>query len=218
MVITSDTDGEQERNVPNMKRWIVALGVGLLAAICVGFFTGFAQDCREIRESVLRLHILANSDSEEDQALKLKVRDRILEESGMLFDQIDSVQDAKALAEQNAEQIAEIARDEIQKQGYDYTVKVEVCNMFFDTRNYDSFSLPAGHYDALRVTIGEAKGHNWWCVLYPPMCLPGAMPREELEGKMTAKEAEIIEQSENYQVEFAVIELWEKVKNLFCKK
>ena len=87
--------------------------------------------------------------------------------------------------------------------------------MFFDTRMNDQFRLPAGRYDAVRITIGEAKGHNWWCVLYPPMCLPGAMPKEELEAVMEPGEADIIERPEKYEVKFAVVELWEKFKNLF---
>lgn len=197
------------------KKLFVSVGIGLLIAICASFMSGFAKECVQIRESVLRLHILANSDSQEDQALKLSVRDRILAQTQDLFYQVTSTEDAKETAQENLEKIIAIAQREIARQGYDYQVNAEVCNMFFDTRVYDNFSLPAGRYDAVRITIGEAKGKNWWCVLYPPMCLPCAMPESELEENLTSQQAEIIEKPQHYKVQFAVIEIWEKIKNLF---
>lgn len=197
------------------KKLFVSVGIGLLIAICASFMSGFAKECVQIRESVLRLHILANSDSQEDQALKLSVRDRILAQTQDLFYQVTSTEDAKETAQENLEKIIAIAQREIARQGYDYQVNAEVCNMFFDTRVYDNFSLPAGRYDAVRITIGEAKGKNWWCVLYPPMCLPCAMPESELEENLTPQQAEIIEKPQHYKVQFAVIEIWEKIKNLF---
>lgn len=198
-----------------MKKVLAALSIGLFFSILMTSMTDFMTDCGQIRENVLRLHILANSDTDEDQNLKLAVRDRILETTGSLFYNMDSTEDAKETALENLDLILEAAREEIASQGYDYTVNAEVCNMFFDTRIYDQFRLPAGRYDAVRITIGEAKGHNWWCVLYPPMCLPGAMPKEELEAVMEPGEADIIERPEKYEVKFAVVELWEKFKNLF---
>ncbi|MGI5958383.1 MAG: stage II sporulation protein R [Massiliimalia sp.] len=191
--------------------WI-SICMGLFLAVSIQLIGDFFGDCGEIRESVLRLHILANSDTQKDQQLKLDVRDRILEETEDLFNQIDSVNSAKQTAEEHLEEITAIAQQEVWRQGYDYPVKTQVCRMFFDTRNYENFSLPAGQYDAVRITIGEAKGHNWWCVLYPPLCLPAAMPEEELESDLTPRQADMIEHPEHYQVRFAVVELWEKLK------
>lgn len=200
------------------KRMMWALGIGILVTVCVSMMSGFTKDCSDIRDSVLRLHILANSDSEQDQTLKLQVRDRILKETEDLFNNTTSVLNAQEQAAQNIRKIIDIAEDEVQKQGFDYKVDAQVCNQFFDTRVYENFSLPAGHYNALRITIGEAKGHNWWCVLYPPMCLPGAMPQEELQDSdLTSSQCDIIEKPETYQVEFAIVELWEKLKMTFEK-
>ncbi|SCH01426.1 stage II sporulation protein R [uncultured Ruminococcus sp.] len=196
-----------------MGKWFKAMAVGLVIAISAQFMMGFASDCGEIREQVLRLHILANSDSEEDQQLKLAVRDRILEESGELFETLGSKTEAEDSVKEHLAQIEEIARQEIEGQGYSYPVKAECVNMFFDTRVYEDFTLPAGQYDAVRITIGEAKGHNWWCVLYPMMCLPAAQPKEALEETFTASQTEIIENSDDYQIEFATVELIEKLKD-----
>lgn len=201
-----------------MKKWIAAVCIGLTAAVVLQFSTGFAAECAQIRENVLRLHILANSDSEEDQTLKLKVRDRVLEETEELFYQADNLAAAKQSARQNLEEIRLAAEEEVERQGYDYPVKAEVVNMFFDTRVYEEFTLPAGHYDAVRITIGEAAGHNWWCMLYPSVCLPCATPRQELEENFTPEQADIVEKPQEYEIQFAVVELWEKLKSLWNGK
>ena len=201
-----------------MKKWIAAVCIGLTAAVVLQFSTGFAAECAQIRENVLRLHILANSDSEEDQTLKLKVRDRVLEETEELFYQADNLAAAKQSARQNLEEIRLAAEEEVERQGYDYPVKAEVVNMFFDTRVYEEFTLPAGHYDSVRITIGEAAGHNWWCMLYPAVCLPCATPRQELEENFTPEQADIVEKPQEYEIQFAVVELWEKLKSLWNGK
>ena len=200
-----------------MKRIEKAMIIGLILSIIVGSFTAFAGKCDSIRESVLRLHILANSDSEEDQALKLKVRDRILEETGTLFQTTGNLKDAEAEAVRQLERVRQIAENEIQKQGYNYTVKAELCNMFFETRQYDNVTMPAGSYDAVRITIGEAKGHNWWCVLYPPMCIPAAQPKQELDDVLSAEEMEVVTAKPNYEIRFACVEIFERIKNFFSE-
>lgn len=144
----------------------------------------FQAVCAEIPNDVFRFHILANSDSEEDQALKLKVRDKVLERTKILFDTANSKSDAEKFVKANLETIEEIAQNEVYKNGYNYPVKAEVVNMHFDTRYYESYTLPSGMYDALRITIGNAKGHNWWCVMYPSICISTVD-----EGKDRAKDA-----------------------------
>lgn len=198
-----------------MNRWIKAIAMGLIVAVIVQFTTGFAADCGEIRDQVLRLHILANSDSEEDQALKLAVRDRILEESDELFEHLNTKEEAKESVKQKLDNIEAIAQKEIKKQGYTYSVKAEQVKMFFNTRVYEDFTLPAGQYDAVRVTIGEANGQNWWCVLYPMLCLPAAQPQKELEETFTESQADLIEHADNYKVEFAAVEIIERIKDWF---
>ena len=133
-------------------------------------YTAFAKQCSDIRQKVFRLHILANSDSTADQALKLKVRDKILEASGELFATTGGKTEAEAEAKANLDKLLAIAQQEVYQEGYQYQVKAAIVHMYFNTRTYGDVTLPAGDYDALRITIGAAKGHNWWCVLFPPLC------------------------------------------------
>lgn len=128
----------------------------------------------ELYESVLRLHVIANSDSEEDQTLKLKVRDAILKETSDLFANCKDRGEAERAVAENGERIAEIARGVVLLEGYPYDVSVELGEERYPTRNYESFCFPSGEYLSLRVTIGEGEGENWWCVLFPPLCLGAA--------------------------------------------
>lgn len=196
-------------------RLAAALAIGLTITIWAGSFGAFAQGCEELRHSVLRLHILANSDSESDQELKLKVRDRILELDGTLFEGAKDLASAESAAAEQLETIRAEAQEEVYRQGYDYPVHAELTNMYFTTRVYEQYTLPAGYYDAVRITIGSGEGHNWWCVLYPPLCLPAAESREDLADVLTPEELAVIEGGEEYEYRFAVVELWEKLKNLF---
>ena len=177
--------------------------------------TGFSGQCEAIENQVFRFHVLANSDSQEDQALKLKVRDRVLEYSEGLFQNAQTREEAEALAAAHLQELCQAAQDEVYRQGYDYPVKAEITNMFFDTREYETVTLPAGCYDALRITIGEAEGHNWWCVMFPPMCLPAAEESQELNDVLSESQMEVVENGDKYQVKFFAVELFEKVKNWF---
>ncbi len=183
---------------------------GMLISILV-CFSGLATESEAISNQVLRLHILANSDSEEDQQLKLKVRDAILEEYN--FYQMSSLEEAERYVADNLEAITQTAQQVVFSEGYDYPVKAEIVNMFFDTRRYEDFTMPAGRYDALRITIGNAEGHNWWCVLYPPLCVPAAEPKQELEENLTEEQCEFVGDSPKYDVRFAFVEVWENLKN-----
>ena len=167
-----------------------ALLIGFVIAILFSFtsFTAFAAQCEQIPNEVFRLHVLANSDSEEDQALKLKVRDRLLDETGELFSECTTKEEAMSTAKANLAYLEQVAQDEIYKQGYTYGVTVEVENIFFNNRQYDDITMPAGNYDALRVLIGEGAGQNWWCVLFPPLCL---IDMEAQQEGLSASEAAI---------------------------
>lgn len=178
-------------------------------------FTGFTASCEDIPNRVLRLHVLANSDSEQDQALKLKVRDRILTESAGMLDNITNKSQAEASVKTKLPQLKIAAEDEVKKQGYDYPVNVELTNMYFTTREYDTVTLPAGQYDALRITIGEGKGHNWWCVIFPPMCLPAAEKPEELNDVLNENQLQIVEGKGEFEVKFLTLEWYEQIKSYF---
>lgn len=200
----------RSKTVFSIVRLTVSMAIGLTIAVAVSSFSTFARDCEGIRESVLRLHILANSDSDTDQALKLAVRDRILQLDAELFGNASNLSEAEDAARQALSEIEETAAAEIARQGYDYPVHAEVQNMYFNTREYDTFTLPAGYYDAVRVTIGEGKGRNWWCVLYPPLCLPAAESKTELSDVLTPDQAELV--NGKYEFKFAAVELYESFK------
>lgn len=198
-----------------MKKIDLALLIGLIVAILLSNFSAFAEDCDEVRHSVMRLHILANSDSEEDQALKLDVRDRILAENQKWSSGDDSLAMAEQSVEDNLALIEAIARDEISARGYDYGVRAELTNMYFTTRVYEDITMPAGYYDALRIVIGEGKGQNWWCVLFPPLCLPAAIDRKEF---FTADELKLIESGNKYEIKFKLVEWFERLQDFLGKK
>lgn len=176
---------------------------------------GFQHQCEDISQRVLRLHVLANSDTEEDQALKLKVRDRILKEGEDLFSSTTDLQQAERIAAQNLDRLQAAAQDEVYRQGYDYPVKIELAQTYFTTREYDTVTLPAGTYNALRVTIGNGAGKNWWCVLFPPMCVAAATEEVQLETVLTDDQLEIVEESQQYEVQFKVVEWFENLCQWF---
>lgn len=183
----------------------------VIAVLCS--MASFSQQCQNIRESVFRLHVLANSDSQEDQALKLRVRDRILLESEHLMDGVSSREQAEQIVKQHLPELEAAAKDEIQHQGYDYPVEIRLENTYFNTRQYDTVTLPAGQYDALRVLIGSGEGHNWWCVMFPPMCLPAAEDPKQIEDVLSPQETDIVEGGEQYEVKFKVVEWFEEIQN-----
>ena len=199
-----------------MKKTDIILITGLASAMLFTNFTQFGKTLYSIENNVLRMHILANSDSKDDQDLKLCVRDRFLENSEELFGECNSLEEMKACAIEKQDQIKEIALDVIHEKGYNYTVDTEVVNMEFDAREYGDITMPAGKYDALRVTIGEAKGHNWWCVMYPPLCLPAAeevnADKKTAEEYFDEKQLDLMENPEKYKVKFKCVEWYKALK------
>ena len=192
-----------------MKNLQTAMCLGLILAIFIGSFSGFAQKLENLQHDVLRLHILANSDSDYDQALKLKVRDRLLEESENLFQGCETLEDMKKRAAEQTDTIRMIAKSVLEENGCQEDVSVQLVQMKFDTRQYDELTMPAGCYEALRILIGKAEGHNWWCVMYPPLCLPVAEP----EIYFDTDTAEILENPQKYEVKLKCVEIWDDLKN-----
>ncbi len=178
-------------------------------------FTGFFNRCDCISSKIFRLHIIANSNSKEDQDLKLKVRDRVLKDFGEYFGGLDDLTVAKELTGENIEKIKKSAKDEIILNGYDYDVDACVTSMYFNNRKYGDFTIPAGKYDALRITIGQAQGKNWWCVMFPPMCLPAASAKDELEEVLNPYEMDLVEGEGKYKIKFKAVELAVELKEFF---
>lgn len=123
-----------------------------------------------LSEAVFRLHVIANSDTDEDQSLKLKVRDSLLNYMNQICSDCSTKEEAISIANAHKVDFQKIAEQTIIENGYNYSVKINIDNFYFPTKNYGDISLPAGLYDALRVEIGEAKGQNWWCVMFPSLC------------------------------------------------
>lgn len=186
----------------------ISLAVGITVAVAAAMIP-FGRECDEIRKSVFRLHIIANSDSESDQSLKLTVRDAILGITDEIFGGAKSESEASAAARKCLPLLEKTARDTLAANGCDMPVSVTVGDAWFSTREYDGFTLPAGEYEALRVVIGEGKGKNWWCVMFPAVCVPAATGK--IEDALDGDGAEIVTEPEKYRFAFFIVELWEKL-------
>ena len=163
----------------------------------------------DLKDSVFRLHVIANSDSEVDQALKYKVRDNLIDYMNNLCLDVANKQEAVDLANSHLDEFKKIAENTISENRFDYPVTVEIGNFSFPTKNYGDINLPAGFYDALRVKIGEAQGQNWWCVMFPPLCFvnvsSGIVPaesKEQIKQDLNDEEYSIITNIDSSQIKF----------------
>lgn len=176
---------------------------------------------KNISRQVIRFHILANSDSEEDQALKLKIKDKILKEYSQQLSDSKSIDETRNMLYENMNGIRQLALTEVRKNGYSYNVNVYMARDYFPTKVYGDVSLPAGVYEALRVEIGNGGGHNWWCVMFPPLCYVDVTQKQvPVEDKMMLKnilddsEYQLItENTTNVKVRFKIVEIWNEVRN-----
>ena len=164
---------------------------------------------RNISDNVFRLHVIANSDSKEDQDLKYKVRDNLIKYMNDICTNCKNKQDAINLVTSHKEDFKKIAYETIQKEGYNYDIQIEIGNFEFPTKEYGDISLPAGFYDALKVKIGTAKGHNWWCVMFPPLCFvdisSGIVPdesKEYLHDNMSEEEFALVSEKSGVDIKF----------------
>ena len=203
-----------------MKRLELILLAGLLGAILYANVSSVSQTVDRLQADVLRLHILANSDSEEDQTLKLAVRDRLLSCSEEIFGDAETMEEVREAARQGLDRIRELARQVVREQGFTYDVQAELVEMPFDERVYEDLTMPAGEYETLRITIGEAEGHNWWCVMYPPLCIPAAQSvqsdTEEAEAAFDREEYDMLTKPCRYRARLWCAErfsrLWDSVR------
>lgn len=205
--------------------FIVLFLLFIFIIICANSYVSAVSS--NISSSVFRLHVIANSDSDEDQNLKYIVRDKILDYMNSLVDtNISSKEETMKIVSENLENFKSIAQDTVYENGYDYEVNVEIGNFTFPTKTYGDIALPAGYYDALRVTIGSAEGKNWWCVMFPPLCFvdvsSGVVPedsKETLEESLSDEEYELISgSSTEFEVKFKFVEFFENFKNTFAQK
>lgn len=199
-----------------------ALETALLIALAVCLLTGAAalQRQDDLQQKMIRLHVIANSDSREDQALKLQVRDEVLAFTEETMRQSDSREAANAALADALPEIRRLAEDTLRQNGCADTVETRLEPAEFPLKAYDGFRLPAGEYMALRVLIGEAQGQNWWCVVYPPLCMTAAcdVAQTGIACGMEQEELSLMqEEGEEYQVKFRCMELWEQLRQWLHK-
>lgn len=184
------------------KSWELAMLIALCAACLAGLWA--QRTHTEIADQMIRLHVLAASDSDEEQAVKLEVRDAVLEDLRPKLAACEGKADA---AETLNTALPEVEAAALSAAG-GRDVTVSLSEEYYPTREYDGFSLPAGRYTSLRVVLGEGKGHNWWCVVYPPLCVTAAEANQQAIETLNADTAQIITESDGYVVKFKLLELW----------
>lgn len=198
-----------KRNREIARKLEISLFCGLVISVLLSIIS-FGASCGEIRQDVLRMHVIANSDSAEDQAVKLKVRDAVLEAGEDLFDGTLTAEGAEQVLDSDIERLQNAAQNVLTENGFDYGVRVEIGKDYFNTRTYDGeVTLPAGEYEAVRVILGEGKGQNWWCVMFPPMCLPAAEADTEISDVLTQNEEDVVKSNPKYEARFKIVELFE---------
>ena len=193
-------------NLKNLKK---ALACGLLCSVFLSV-ADFDTSCEELRNNVLRLHIIANSDSLDDQQVKLQIRDAVLSESSDLFFNVTDISKATKRAEANIELFTDIANNVLSQEGYTYKARAYVGERYFETREYDNFTLPAGNYKSLVIELGDSEGKNWWCVIFPEVCIPAACG--ELSDTVNSEACEKAENPQKYEMRFKAVEIYQNIK------
>ncbi len=203
-----------------MKKYLLLLIVSV-AFLLLSAYSYVNAVSNNLADSVFRLHVIANSDSEEDQNLKYKVRDSLIEYMNTLTNNMNTKDEVIQIAKEHIQDFKNIAQNVVKENGYDYEVNVEIGNFSFPTKTYGDISFPAGFYDALKVEIGKAEGQNWWCVMFPPLCFvdvtSGVVPeesKENLEENLGDEEYSIISDTEENgftSIKFKIIEFFESI-------
>lgn len=187
-----------------------ALLVTLSAALCTGLWARSQQQA--LSRELIRLHVIAQSDTAEDQQLKLRVRDKTLMWLSPLLDKAENVQDAKEIIKEQLPYLEVAAQREIDKTGLSYGASAVIENERYPTREYEGFALPAGDYVSLKITLGEGEGKNWWCVVFPPLCM-AAVSEQEAFSELSEESAELISaQNGEYVLKFRIVEFFENIR------
>ncbi len=193
----------------------ISIIFGLITAILMSFF-GCLKQTENLEKNVLRLHILANSNSKEDQNVKLKVRNEILKNFNFNNEDND-INKSKRKIKNELKDIEAVAKKTLEKEGFEYGVKAKLEKTYFTTREYKNFSMPAGVYDALKIELGNAKGKNWWCVMVPSMCVPAASEKQKAIDTFSSSEKDLITKGGKTEIRFKTIEIFKNIFSL-CRK
>ena len=192
---------------------VTAIAISIYMAFSCTYFTASAET---IKDDVVRLHILANSNSQIDQEVKLKVRDALLETNASILSDDVTKENAKEHFENSKEILLETAKKTLKENGFNYNVKITLQEEYFETRAYGNLTFPAGQYTALKVILGEGDGKNWWCVMFPPLCVPaadGIETKETTADYLTQSGEKIVNGGEKYIVKFKFLEIYEELRN-----
>ena len=195
-----------------LRRWECAL---LVLAAALTLFCSWLGGYREcLSGKLLRLHVVANSDSDADQALKLEVRDAVLDCAAGYLENVSDVRAAEQVLGAHLAELAGAGQAVVREKGYDYAVRASLGTSHFPTKTYNGFALPAGDYRALRVTIGAGEGRNWWCVVFPALCVSAASEWQDtaVSGGLSDEDVRLMaEEDEGYVLRFKCLELWDKL-------
>ena len=195
-------------NGKKLRAWEIALLAAMCISLCAGLWAQKKQS--ELSAQLLRLHVLAVDDSDEEQALKLRVRDAVLAYLSSALEGIDDRDEARDLIASHLTEIAMAASDAAEGR----KVSVSLGPESYPLRRYGFLSLPAGTYESLRVVLGEGEGHNWWCVVFPPLCL-SASDAGRIQSVMKPGDYALITESEGYELRFRIVELWGELQRIF---
>ena len=209
----------------NFKRILLILFLFSIYLL-LSFFSYANTASSNISNQVFRLHVIANSDSKEDQELKYAVRDELISYMKTISSDVATKEEAIQIATENQDEFYRIAKKVVTDKGYDYDIHIEIGNFSFPTKTYGDISLPAGFYDALKVEIGKASGQNWWCVMFPSLCFVdvtnGFVPeesKENLQNNLQEEDYNLISSDKiEYQFKFKLVELFENAKMIMAKK
>ena len=190
-----------------MKIWEASLLLALCFSLCLGTWAQAKQS--SLSSSLVRLHVIAVSDDEYEQALKLRVRDGVLSYISPKLRNVKSAQQAQEIIKSELDGIKAAAESSAEGRSVEVTLSQE----YYPTRNYEKFSLPAGKYQSLRVILGEGEGHNWWCVVFPPLCLSAAEQEQAVES-MSEDMRGIVTEEDGYEYKFRILELWGELMEL----
>ena len=209
----------------NLKKFLVIF-ILFIVYLLLSIFSYSNAVSNDISNSVFRLHVIANSNSHEDQNLKYLIRDELITYMNSICKNISSKDEAIKLAKDNKEDFYNIAKKVIENNGFNYDVNIEIGNFSFPTKTYGDIALPAGFYDALKVEIGESNGENWWCVMFPSLCFidvsQGIVPeesKEDLQNNMEEENYNLISSTSfEFKFKFKLVELFENAKIIMAKK
>lgn len=198
--------------------------VVLVSLVCVSIFYGcsngiqgnnsYSYNYDDVKDALIRFHVLANSDSDKDQALKIKVKDKVIEYLYPLLDKSKSIKETEKILLSNKEKIKEIAQQVISSQGYNYSVNLQLSRENFPVKSYGSIILPQGNYEAFRIIIGSGEGQNWWCVMFPPLCFIDVTKGKVEDNsckKRLDKQIKISKHKQQTKLKFKSVEIFKEI-------